>query len=789
MTPVEAGHDYVRRGWSVVPLYGIKDNGVCRCRAGVACTSKSPGKHPSTGNDWQDRVLTSGADVEAWYEDHPHDNIGIATGPRRGLWVLDIDGPAGINSVMALTAANGPLPSTRIIRTGSGGLHYYFRHPGHFIVYNSSSWLGPGIDVRGNNGQVVAPPSVSGRGSYELIADHPLIDAPDWLLELVKEHSEHIEAGRKAEVVPAARVDREFLPPRVQDLISTLIGIDEGRFRHFHAIVAACYEAGYSQGQAVTIAAPWCAAVNKFVGRVEQEVARCWGKLQAEAQRANDWVDGIAGPDPTAPKPTPPTTDGTAALNPAPDDPAGADYDEPEDTPALTDLPATWKPIDLVPILTGTYQPEIPDLLPRTDKTCLLYAGRVHSLHGESESGKSLVAQAETARLIADASDVLYIDFESDAPAVVGRLLELGAPPGLVQSHLTYLRPDNDPRKFAHEREAFSELLSRPYVLAVVDGVTDALGVFGASSKDNDDIAAFMRSVPRLIANRTGAAVVLVDHVTKDADSRGRFAVGGQAKMNALDGSAFMVEVVESLGRGLRGVITLRIAKDRPGGVRPHCGAFRKTDRSQEAARIIVDSTEAPGERIDVSVEAPFRTVENDSGTAHTFRPTYYMERVSEFLGNAVEPQTDKAIEDAVGGNNKARRQALALLVAEGFVEVETGPRRAKLHTHVKPYLADEDPLSDTYVPTSPETTSPTSPHLAHDLAQKGVSDLAQAPAPPTGQGEVNGGAGRGDLAPTSPTSNDGTQTACRSCYRPIGQATANTTHGLCAACYAETDA
>lgn len=463
------------------------------------------------------------------------------------------------------------------------------------------------------------------------------------------------------------------------------------------------------------------------------------------------------------------------------DDATGDDTD---DGPA--ELPPTWAPVDLAPILTGTYQPETPALLPRDDETHLLYAGRVHSFHGESESGKSLVAQTEAARLISTGHDVLYVDFESDASAVIGRLLELGAAPGRIHTHLTYLRPDNDPRRFAHEYEAFTDVLTRTYTLAVIDGVTDALGTFGASTKDNDDIASFMRAVPRTIARRTDAAVILVDHVTKDPDHRGRFAVGGQAKMNALDGSAFMVEVVESLGRGLRGVISMRVAKDRPGGVRPHCGAFRKSDRTQEAARIIVDSTDKPGEHIDVTVEAPPRTVGEDTATARTFRPTYYMEKVSGFLARATEPTSQKVIEEGVSGKSKVVRQALALLVAEGYAEVQQGARGARLHAHTQPYYADEDPLSDTYVPdliNPPERPRPTSSPTS---SREGVSDLVPDPLPLRGGDEVNGRAEPPTSSPTSSQLSTGPQVACRNCYRPIGAATAKASDGLCATCLTE---
>ena len=778
MTTLDAAHDYIRRGWRVVPLHGYTD-GRCLCRLGVSCPEKNRGKHPSIGNEWQKRALGSGADVQAWWDENADDNIGIATGVESGLWVLDLDGAAGIRTLTDFATEHGPLPPTRIVRTGSGGLHYYWKHPGHFVVRNSASWLGPGVDVRGLGGQVVAPPSVSGRGPYQLIADHPPADAPEWLLSLVHEHAGHCEAGRSAEVKPAERVDQEFLPPKVRDLASSIVGQDQGRFRHFHALVAACYEHGYTQGQAVTIAAPWCAAVGKFVGRVEAEVARCWGKLEAEAARQNEWVDGIAGPitAETRPDPAPPV-DGTAALNPEP---------QPAEDPAEPAF-ASWNPVDLTSILDGSYEPEIPVLFPRTDGHALLYPGRIHSFHGESESGKSLIAQAETARLLQAGHDTLYIDFESDAPAVVARLRELGCSPTQLQApRFTYVRPDTDPRASATERDAIRALLANTYTLVVVDGITDALGVFGASSKDNDDITTFMRTLPRPFAAKTGAAVVLIDHVTKDGDNRGRFAIGGQSKMAALDGAAYVVEVVEALGRGMRGSVTMRVAKDRPGGVRPHSGPFRKVDRTQEAARVIVDSTDAE-KGIVVTVEPPHQTVDQSGGDPKPPRPTIYMERVSELLETAEQALSANSVVDAIGGRKATVLKAVALLVAEGYVHVEKAG-----HTHVRRYLQSADPASDSYVGWAQSAPSDvagsTGSHRFPTGSRNQGKGVVPGTPPPTGREPLHGGVGTGVQTPTGSQPNDNTQHACKTCYRPVGSATAKATDGNCPSCHAKASA
>jgi AAA domain len=190
------------------------------------------------------------------------------------------------------------------------------------------------------------------------------------------------------------------------------------------------------------------------------------------------------------------------------------DYADPGDLEPMPDYPEdvpSWLPVDLSTYLDGSHKPVVPTLLARTDGVCLLYPGLIHSLHGESESGKSLVAQYLAAQQIMAGNDVLFIDFESDAGTVTERLLMLGATPQAIRDHFTYIRPEVDPRALA-ELPAWHAMLSGSYVLAVIDGVTDSLGVFEYSTKDNDEVAAWMRVLPKNIANRTGAAVAVIDH-------------------------------------------------------------------------------------------------------------------------------------------------------------------------------------------------------------------------------------------------------------------------------------
>lgn len=742
-----AAYGYAARGWRVVPLHHVTTDRACSCDSGRTCPT--PGKHPVI-SAWQKKASAAGADIAAWWEDNPNANVGIATGAESALWVLDVDTDKhGLASLQSLVTENGPMPRTRTHKTGSGGIHYFFTWP-EFDVPNSTSYLGPGIDVRGTGGQVVAPPSVSGRGNYTVLADIAVTAAPEWLLERVREHSDRHNRGKEQEVRNPEPIAVEGMPPDVRQLASTLVEEDTGRFRHFYALVAACRRAGYTQGQTVTIVTPWCQAVGKFVGRVAAEVARAWGKLEDEDNRADEWVPGISGRPGAAQL----YNDGSNALAP---------QFTPEPTPdaeiTSDELPATWAPRDLSAILSGDYKPELPALLRRVDGVALLYPARVHSLHGESESGKSMVAQAEAARLLANGEDVLYIDFESDDEAVTSRLLAMGATTSDILDHFTYVRPEGNPYRMLHEKAAWERLLAHRYTFAVLDGVTDALVTFGAGTKETDDVAAWFRLIPRKIATSTGAAVAIIDHVPKDADNRGRFAIGSQVKMASLDGAAYLVEVAEALGRGLRGLIVLRVAKDRPGAVRPHCGPFRKSDRTQEAARITVDSTNE--EIIRITIDPP-RT----GPAGHDdLRPTYLMQKVSELLEQTPDPLSQSVILEHVSGKAEITKKAILTLVKDGFIQIENGPRNSLLHKTVRPYRQELDPASDTFIPT----TETTSAHLGPTSSPNRSQRPRPSPPSPTGGDEVSG------PAKTTPTSAQ----LCKSC----GDADATFIRGVCNSC------
>ena len=148
---------YVSNGLRVVPMHTIKD-GHCSCYKGANCDR--PGKHPCTPNGVKDARNNRKA-VRKWWADYPKANLGIATGKKSKVVVLDIDPRNdGIETLKKLEVELGALPETVTSKTGGGGQHLVFKYPQVRIVSDSAGKrLGPGVDVLSNGKIMVAPPS------------------------------------------------------------------------------------------------------------------------------------------------------------------------------------------------------------------------------------------------------------------------------------------------------------------------------------------------------------------------------------------------------------------------------------------------------------------------------------------------------------------------------------------------------------------------------------------------------------------------------------------------------
>ena len=130
--------------------------------------------------EYQQRLPTE-QEIHQWWTRWPDANVGVVTGTVSGLIVLDVDGPVGEQTLQS----QPPIPETCRSSTGNGE-HIWFNHPGGFVA-NFAKRL-PGLDLRGDGGYVVAPPSVHASGHHYAWTHHDdtaLADPPEWLLRVI----------------------------------------------------------------------------------------------------------------------------------------------------------------------------------------------------------------------------------------------------------------------------------------------------------------------------------------------------------------------------------------------------------------------------------------------------------------------------------------------------------------------------------------------------------------------------------------------------------------------------
>src|SRR5690606_27300129 len=181
---MQAALEYARRGWRVFP-----------CRPGD--------KRPMKGFRWRNEATTDEETIKRWWNRWPDANIGLATGGGRdggGVVVLDVDGEAGERSLQELEEAYGPLPRTLEARTGGGGRHIFFKAPDWYVPISANK-IGRKLDIRGDGGYVVAPPSIHKSGKrYEWITTSEPAELPDWLAAMIRKRTQQYTEKARQEV-------------------------------------------------------------------------------------------------------------------------------------------------------------------------------------------------------------------------------------------------------------------------------------------------------------------------------------------------------------------------------------------------------------------------------------------------------------------------------------------------------------------------------------------------------------------------------------------------------------
>lgn len=203
----EQALQYLKHGWPVIPI------GWDEVKGGW--------KRPLVSWKKYQNVLPTESDLHDWKKKWPYARVGVVTGNFAGLIAVDIDPRKG-------GSADGlDLPATLISNTGGDGWHYIYRHPGvGYHIPTVSDWPRKGVDIRGDGGLIVLPPSLHDSGEqYAWALDFDptqIADCPSWLLQ---KHSVKEDKGKMSSILQGvSEGSRNEAASRVAGLIFHHLG-------------------------------------------------------------------------------------------------------------------------------------------------------------------------------------------------------------------------------------------------------------------------------------------------------------------------------------------------------------------------------------------------------------------------------------------------------------------------------------------------------------------------------------------------------------------------------------
>jgi len=204
-------------------------------------------------------ATTDAETIKRWWTTCPNANIGIATGAKSGLAVVDLDGPEGIASGKRLG-----LQSMVTVMTGNGEQLYYADQNGK--LSNSVKKLAAGIDTRGNGGYVVAPPSL-----------HPNGKRYTWRMASLSRTA--LSALPRSLTVPSSTLSTLTSTIRKSDswIADALKGMKNGNIDNtLVSILGRLRRDGYSAGDALVLLQPHALAAGATPGHLDDKITHIW---------------------------------------------------------------------------------------------------------------------------------------------------------------------------------------------------------------------------------------------------------------------------------------------------------------------------------------------------------------------------------------------------------------------------------------------------------------------------------------------------------------------------------
>jgi putative DNA primase/helicase len=493
-----AALDYAARGWKLFPApRGVK---------------KSHRKAGADGERWG--ATRDPGEIAQDFARWPDANIGLPTDRDNGFWVLEADTLAGghkhdgVAALDALIAQYGPLPETRIAESPSGSRHYYFRWPEGLVSRNRANWPVPGLDVRGDGGMVIAPPSQRETGAYRWISETEIAEAPPWLVDLV--------AQPKDDKPRTAAADAELLGP-LCDIAAAVdvIPNNDLDWESWNKFGMAIHAASDGSEDGFAAFDRFSAKANKYDPDTTRE------KWQAFNGCPPDRIgfDFLAA---EAHKADPEWRLKAARANTAAASAAGPEGQQQQGAPELISLQASTVGMEALEWLWPNR----------------FALGKLGLIAGLPDEGKGLLTTAMVARVTnpdlawpcgegkAPQGNVILFTAEDDlADTVVPRLKAAGA--DLNHVHIIKLVLDTD--KYGKPRRRMFSLVRDleklrakiaeigNVVLIIIDPITAYLGVGEIDSFRDADVRAVLAPL-QVLAAELHAAVIAIMHFNKKVD-------------------------------------------------------------------------------------------------------------------------------------------------------------------------------------------------------------------------------------------------------------------------------
>jgi hypothetical protein len=394
----DSGDDAVLSGTIVVPEIGEDatnlDAALAYAGAGLYLvpTLRANPKNPGSilGKSWQTKSSRDADQIVAWFAGS--DSGMYVHAGRSGLVVLDVDRPGLVPEWMWKYLNHAPYQSTRPGEDTRRG-HYLFAVPAGRTLGNGTGRLGSQWgDVRGLNGGIVVAPSWHpGGGRYEWKRTGRVPVLPDEIADKLDDATEAEDALSDAVVAKfiddtAGHDDRPGLIAAHTKWLHEQI--EQGGGRHDSTVKSMVWAAE----EAVAGFFPFKSAVDQigeiFINAVEV------GPGQRDPKRADEEFGGIVAWAVGQALACDVEQVRARVAKRMPEHPKADWWENVTQNgaggAAETSL-SSWEPIDLSQIVTDNRERPTPTMMRRDDGQCLIYEGKSHSFHGESESGKSLV--------------------------------------------------------------------------------------------------------------------------------------------------------------------------------------------------------------------------------------------------------------------------------------------------------------------------------------------------------------------------------------------------------------